>query len=55
MPLTNRVLVAASIVFGATVAILAVADVSWMPTFAAIGAIALGAGWALRGALDRTP
>jgi hypothetical protein len=52
--LANRILIVLSILYGSGIAILAILDVSSLATIAAIGAIILGALWAVRGALFRT-
>jgi hypothetical protein len=49
----NRILLALSILYGATIAILAVLDVSSLATVAVIGAIVVGALWAVKGTLFR--
>jgi hypothetical protein len=51
--LANRILIALSILYGAGIAILAVLNASSLATIAVIGAIVLGALWAIRGALLR--
>jgi len=51
--LSSRVLVALSIAYGATVGILGMAGSGAITAFAVIGALVLGAMWAIRGMLLR--
>ena len=51
--LSSRVLVALSIAYGVTVAILGALDSSAISVFAIVGALVLGGLWAVRGMLLR--
>jgi hypothetical protein len=51
--LANRILIALSILYGSGIAILAVLEVSSFATIAVVGAIVLGALWAIKGTLLR--
>ncbi|GLZ81275.1 hypothetical protein Afil01_60820 [Actinorhabdospora filicis] len=50
---SGKILVALSIVYGVSVAALAYFDVTWMGGFAVVGALAMGALWALWGVFVR--
>ncbi|MEV0457705.1 hypothetical protein [Catellatospora methionotrophica] len=47
--MTSRALIALSIVYGATIAVLAILGSDFVGRFAAIGGIVIGVLWALRG------
>ncbi|MEU7822821.1 hypothetical protein [Catellatospora sp. NPDC049111] len=49
--ITSKALIALSIVYGATIAILAISGADFVGKFAAIGGITIGVLWALRAVL----